>query len=137
MSAKTTVVAVAMFALVLVGAETSLGSEERQFTGTLSAGAVTDLGDQVRLDVTLHVFNFGSADVTQARIVVPGTETRVLADQVDIPARGSEAPTVIQGTLTLQSVTYDLWLHGMPIVVLVERDMNDGVITRQLVELIQ
>ena len=136
MSAKTMVVAVAVLALTLVGSETSLGSDERQFTGTLSAGAATDLGDEVRLDVTLHVFNFGSADVTQARIVVAGSETRVLADQVDIPARGSEAPTVVQGTLTLQSVTYDLWLHGTPIVVLVERDM-DGVITRQLVELIQ
>jgi hypothetical protein len=133
MIARTTVAVVAVLSLMLF-AETSPASEERQFTGTLSAGTATDLGREVRLDVTLHVFNFGSADATRARIVVPGTDTPVLAERVDIPARGSEAPTVVHGTLTLQSATYDLWLHGMPIVVLVERNM-DGVLVRQLVEL--
>jgi hypothetical protein len=34
----------------------------------------------------------------------------------------------------LKSITCDLWLHGMSIVVLVERDM-DGVVIRQLGEL--
>lgn len=127
--------AVVVLGLMLV-ARVSLGSDERQFTGSLSAGTATDLGHEVQLDVTLNVFNFGSADATNVRIVVADTEPRLLAEQLDIPARGGEAATVVQGTLTVHSATYDLWLHGMPIVVLVEHDI-DGVVVRQLVELTQ
>lgn len=101
--------------VVLLAAGGLLAEQGRDFAGFYKLGEdVTDLGEEVRVTLTVRIFNYSDADVIGAKIVLegsllPGEDLGSFAAIVDIRDRESVR---VSEPFTVPRREYEQWQEG-------------------------
>ncbi len=115
--------------VVLMAASLSPAKDGRDFAGFYELGEVTDLGEFVRVPLTVRVFNYSDADVVGAKItledsLLPGEDLGSFAQIVNIRDRESAR---VSDSFLVPRREYDRWQQGVPPHLRIEyKDANEN-----------
>ncbi len=123
--------------LLLCAALTSLATDGRDFAGFYDVSNVTDLGDTVRVTLTVRVLNYSDADVSGATVTLQDsflidTDYGTFPGTISIPDRDSVR---ISANFTVSRAEYDSWQSGGTPRLRVDYQNNSGNAVRRTIEL--
>ena len=106
--------ALTLLCLILLGASLLPAEDGRDFAGFYMLGEITDLGDQVRVPLTVRVTNYSGVDVVAATITLEdslllGQSYGTFLPPVDIRYRESAR---VSGFFVIPRREYERWQTG-------------------------
>jgi len=102
-----------LFLVVLLAAVLVLAENGRDFAGWYDMRNVTDLGDQVQVTITLRVFNFSGADVTDATITLwDSVQPGVAYGSFPLVSIAYRDNARLTANFTVPKSEYDSWQQG-------------------------
>ncbi len=114
--------ALTLLCLLLLGAGLLSAEDVRDFAGLYMIGEITDLGDQVRVSLTVRVTNYSGADVVAATITLE-----------DSLLPGQSCGTFLR--LVIPRREYDQWQSGPTPQLRIEFKNGAGQTVQRMIEL--
>ncbi len=129
--------ALALLCLLLLGAGLLSAEDGRDFAGFYMLGEITDLGDQVRVPLTVRVTNYSGADVVAATItledsLLPGQSYGTFLPPVDIRYQESAR---VSGSFVIPRREYEQWQSGPTPQLRIEFKNAAGQTVQRMIEL--
>jgi hypothetical protein len=126
-----------LICLLLCAALTSLAEDGRDFAGSYEVTNVTDLGADIRVTLTVRVFNYSGSDVSNAEVTLedslrPGTDYSSYPTQITIADRQSVR---ISSEFTVSRQEYDYWEKGSAPSLRIDFQNSEGTAVRRKIEM--
>jgi hypothetical protein len=128
-----------IFAFVLLPFSPVRATDGRDFAGFYEVTNVTDLGDTVRLTLTVRVYNYSDADVSGATVTLQdpslvGNDYGSYPGTVSIADRESAR---LSAEFTISRAEYDRWQEGATPSLRIDYTDSAGNAIRRMIELAQ
>jgi hypothetical protein len=124
-------------ALVLLTALASLAKDGRDFAGSYTLTKVTEQNNEVKLTLTVQVFNNSDADIRQASLVLHQSGPGMAVHGAFPPVKlfRDHTDVLLSQEFTVPSVEYHRWQNGMEPRLMVHFTGANGIEQRRTIQL--
>jgi len=109
----------------------------RDFAGSYQILQATEQGDEVEVQLSLRVFNYSSANVTDATIALQRSLRNPTFDGVTLNVNEHKTVPPLVGTFTISGRDYAAWLNGTRPPFVIEFTDASGKVHREKIEMVR